>query len=125
MSTDGPSAPDGVQRITTAQPSLSQDIAGRMRRYSLQMGIRLVCFVAVALLWRHLPVWVSVVLMAAAVVLPGVAVLFANAGRVRIPADPFPSGAVVPPAIGAPPGARGGPDVRSAPDARSATEEDQ
>jgi len=47
------------------------------------MGIRVVCFLVAVLTWSHVPLWVSLVLIVAAVVLPYIAVLFANAGRER------------------------------------------
>ncbi|WP_230684727.1 DUF3099 domain-containing protein [Cellulomonas sp. JZ18] len=72
-----------VHRITSAPEPLADDLARRQRRYLWQMGIRVVCFLAAGLLWAHVPVVVPIVLMAAAVVLPYVAVLLANAGRER------------------------------------------
>jgi uncharacterized membrane protein YdbT with pleckstrin-like domain len=72
-----------VHRITTAADPLADDIARRTRRYLVQMGIRVVCFALAVLLWDRLPVWVSVVLLVAAVVLPYIAVILANAGRER------------------------------------------
>lgn len=68
-----------VARITTAPPSLADDMAQRTRRYLVQMSIRVVCFVgAVAI--DH---WTRWLLLLGAVVLPYVAVLLANAGRER------------------------------------------
>lgn len=58
---------------------LSEDVAHRMRRYLLQMSIRVVCFVG-AVLVDH---WTRWLLLAGAVVLPYVAVVLANAGRER------------------------------------------
>lgn len=75
--------PDDAQRITSAPESLAADQARRERRYLLQMGIRVVCFLLAVLLWRHVPLWLSLVFIVGAVVLPYVAVLFANAGRER------------------------------------------
>ena len=72
-----------VHRITTAADPLADDIARRTRRYLVQMGIRVVCFLLVVVLWNRMPVWVSVVLLVAAVVLPYIAVILANAGRER------------------------------------------
>lgn len=48
------------------------------------MGVRVACFLLAVLLWRHVPVWVSILLIVGAVVLPYTAVLFANAGRERV-----------------------------------------
>lgn len=75
--------PDAAQSITSAPDPLAVDQARRARRYLIQMGIRVVCFLLAVLLWRHVPLWVSLLLIVAAVVLPYVAVLFANAGRER------------------------------------------
>jgi len=68
-----------VHRITDAGAALSDDQAGRTRRYLISMGIRTLCFVGAVLApspWR----WILVV---GAVCLPYVAVIAANAGRER------------------------------------------
>lgn len=75
--------PDAAQSITGAPESLAADQARRARRYLVQMGIRVVCFLLAVLLWQRVPLWVSLVLIVGAVVLPYIAVLFANAGRER------------------------------------------
>ncbi|WP_249670860.1 MULTISPECIES: DUF3099 domain-containing protein [Cellulomonas] len=72
-----------VHRITSAPTALADDLARRQRRYLWQMGVRVLCFVAAGLLWSHVPTAVSIALVAAAAVLPYVAVLLANAGRER------------------------------------------
>jgi Flp pilus assembly protein TadB len=72
-----------VHRITAAPEPLGVDVARRQQRYLIQMGIRIVCFVLSVLTWSHVPPWVSLVLIVAAVVLPYVAVILANAGRER------------------------------------------
>ena len=72
-----------VHRITSAPEPLADDLARRQRRYLWKMGARVVCFLTAALIWSHVPVAVPIVLMAAATVLPYVAVLLANAGRER------------------------------------------
>jgi len=64
-------------RITTASTSRDEDIAGRQRRYLLAMGIRTVCFVGAIFVTET---WLRVVLIIAAVALPYVAVVLANAG---------------------------------------------
>ena len=74
--------PDPV-RITAAGTALSDDVAARTRRYLIQMGIRVICFVG-AVVIDHPVRWA---LLAGAVVLPYIAVLLANAGRER-PPDP-------------------------------------
>lgn len=66
-------------RITSAPAPLTDDIAARTRRYLVQMGIRVVCFVG-AVAVDH---WTRWLLLVGAVVLPYVAVVLANAGRER------------------------------------------
>lgn len=66
-----------VQRVTSAQESLSDDQTRRTRRYLLTMGIRTACFIALIFVegvWQ----WVCI---AGAVFLPYIAVVMANAGR--------------------------------------------
>ncbi|HYQ74101.1 DUF3099 domain-containing protein [Cellulomonas sp.] len=75
--------PEPAQSITSAPEPLGADQARRARRYLIQMGIRVVCFVLAVLTWSRVPLWVSLVLIVGAVVLPYIAVLFANAGRER------------------------------------------
>jgi len=87
-----------VQAITSAPASLADDQARRQRRYLIQMGVRVVCFLAVVLLWRHLPLPVAIALAVAAIVLPYIAVLGANAGRERNETDPTPWVRELPPA---------------------------
>ena len=66
-----------MQRVANAPVPLDVDISRRTRRYLIQMGIRTVCFV-LAIVVPGVLRWVF---LAAAVVLPYVAVLLANAGR--------------------------------------------
>ncbi|MDO8107509.1 DUF3099 domain-containing protein [Isoptericola sp. b441] len=68
-----------VPRITSAREPLSDDLSRRTRRYLIQMGIRVVCFIGAVLVDG----WFRWVLVAGAVVLPYVAVVLANAGRTR------------------------------------------
>jgi Mn2+/Fe2+ NRAMP family transporter len=63
-------------RITTASASRNEEIAGRQRRYVISMTIRTICFVAAILVG---PGWLRWVLVAAALLLPYVAVVMANA----------------------------------------------
>lgn len=92
--------PDAAQSITSAPEPLGADQARRARRYLVQMGVRVLCFLLAALLWQHVPLWVSLTLIVGAVVLPYTAVLFANAGRERQAVGPVP---VLPPTITAAP----------------------
>jgi Flp pilus assembly protein TadB len=72
-----------VPRITSAPEPLADDVARRQKRYLIQMGIRVLCFALAVLTWNHIPLWLSVVFIVGAVVLPYVAVILANAGRER------------------------------------------
>ena len=72
-----------VPRITSVSEPLADDVARRTRRYLVQMGIRLVCFLLAVTTWGRLPGWISGLLILGAVVLPYVAVILANAGRER------------------------------------------
>ena len=75
-----------VPSITSAPEPLAEDRARRTRRYLIQMGIRIVCFLgAIAA-----DGWVRWTLVVLAVVLPYSAVLFANAGRDRVSYDTSP-----------------------------------
>ncbi len=69
-------ARDDAVRITTAATSPQADISARQRRYVISMAIRTVCFVAAIVVG---PGWLRWVLVAAAVLLPYVAVVMANA----------------------------------------------
>lgn len=66
---------DDAVRITTAAAGREEDIAKRQRNYLISMSIRVVCFLAAVALFDG---WMRWVLMAAAIFLPYVAVLFAN-----------------------------------------------
>jgi hypothetical protein len=73
----GRGAGDDVQSLTSARRPHSEDQRARQRRYLISMVIRTVCFALAIFVdgpWR----WVFI---AAAVFLPYVAVVFANAGR--------------------------------------------
>ncbi|MBD5788268.1 DUF3099 domain-containing protein [Cellulosimicrobium terreum] len=78
---------EAVASITDAQVPLAQDQARRTRRYLIQMGIRVVCFLGAILVGGG---WLTWVLVGAAVVLPYVAVLGANAGRDQVHYDTSP-----------------------------------
>ena len=67
-------------RITTAASSREADIARRQRRYVFSMSLRTVCFVGAILVG---PGWLRWVLVGAAVVLPYVAVVMANAASTK------------------------------------------
>ena len=65
-------------RITTAPMSAADDIAGRQRRYLISMAIRTACVIGAVAVGPGPLRWV---LVAGAVLLPYVAVVFANAGN--------------------------------------------
>jgi fatty acid desaturase len=70
-------------RITSAAASREEDIAARQKRYLLSMGIRTVCFVG-AILASLLGIqWLWPILIVAALVLPYVAVVMANAATTK------------------------------------------
>lgn len=64
----------GVPLITTVAPGRSRDLARRQRHYLVAMTVRMVCLAGMILV----PGPVGIVLLVAALVLPAVAVLFAN-----------------------------------------------
>jgi hypothetical protein len=61
-------------RITTAASSRADDIAARQRRYVISMSIRTVCFIGAIVAGG----WLRWTLVAAALLLPYVAVVMAN-----------------------------------------------
>jgi hypothetical protein len=77
-----PRAP--IYQITGARPGVRDDVNSRTRRYLVSMGIRTVCF----LLAVVTDGWLRWVMIAAAVVLPYLSVVFANSGRERIESLP-------------------------------------
>lgn len=60
--------------ITDAHSAASVELSGRVRRYAITMGFRMLCFVGLFFVEG----WARWALLAAAVFLPYVAVLFAN-----------------------------------------------
>lgn len=70
---------EGPQTITSAQRALSDEQAGRTRKYLISMGIRTGCVIGAI----FIPGWPRWVLIAGAVILPYLAVVIANAGRER------------------------------------------
>jgi len=79
MAKDQPGSERPV-RITTAAASRDEDIRSRQRRYLVSMGIRTVCFVAAVVVGHG---WLMWVLIVAALLLPYVAVVMANAASSR------------------------------------------
>jgi hypothetical protein len=66
-----------VHLVTSARPSHSQEVSGRLRRYLISMAIRVVCLILAIFV---LTGWLRLIGVAAAVVLPWIAVVMANAG---------------------------------------------
>jgi hypothetical protein len=74
-----PSDQQHAVRITTAAESRDADIAIRQRRYLISMGIRTLCFVGAIVASLAGIHWLWPILIVAALVLPYVAVVMANA----------------------------------------------
>ena len=70
-------------RITSAATSHHEDIAARQRRYVISMSIRTLCFILAVLCSG----WLRWTFAAAAIILPYVAVVAANAGPRRRTSD--------------------------------------
>lgn len=79
-STEGSGKEIIVHAITDAQPSLSEDQAGRMKKYFISMMIRTSCFILAVILPSPYR-WFALL---GAVTLPYIAVVVANAGRETI-----------------------------------------
>ncbi|WP_406287744.1 DUF3099 domain-containing protein [Embleya sp. NBC_00896] len=97
-------AKSAVYQISGARKGLTEDVAGRQRRYVISMSIRTVCFIGAVFTpspWR----WI---LVAGALFLPYIAVVVANAGREPTSNAPV-QAQIVPPlppkALEPPPGA--------------------
>ena len=67
--------PAGATNITDARPGSSAEMKRRVRRYTITMAFRTVCFLG-AVIFAH--GWLQWVLFAGALFLPYLAVLFAN-----------------------------------------------
>ncbi len=87
---------DEAVRITTAATSAQADISARQRRYVISMAIRTVCFVAAIVVG---PGWLRWVLVAAAVLLPYVAVVMANAATSKDDGFDLPGGGFATPEL--------------------------
>ncbi|MGH3250098.1 MAG: DUF3099 domain-containing protein [Trebonia sp.] len=70
-----------VHLVTQAHRPLSEDISYRQHRYLIMMGIRTLCFaVAVIMYVEHLR-WLVLIPAVGAILIPYIAVIFANGGR--------------------------------------------
>jgi hypothetical protein len=74
--------PDAV-RITSAAASRSADISARQRRYVVSMGIRTICFIGAIFAAMAGLTWLWPILIVAALLLPYVAVVMANAANTK------------------------------------------
>jgi len=72
--------PPGARNITDARPGTSADMSQRVRRYTITMAFRTVCFL-VAVIFAH--GWLQWVLFAGALFLPYTAVLLANQANTK------------------------------------------
>lgn len=72
--------PSGATNITDARSGTSVDMSQRIRRYTVTMAFRTVCFL-VAVIFAH--GWLQWTLFAAAVFLPYMAVLLANQSNTK------------------------------------------
>jgi hypothetical protein len=80
----GRSDKEPVYQITGARPGVRADVDRRARRYLISMGVRTVCFLLAVLLHG----WLRWIMIAAALILPYLSVVFANGGRERIESMP-------------------------------------
>jgi fatty acid desaturase len=74
--------PEAV-RITSAATSRNVDIATRQKRYLLSMGLRTACFVGAIIASLAGIHWLWPILIVAALLLPYVAVVMANAASTK------------------------------------------
>jgi len=70
-----------AQSVTTAHESLAAEQSARIRKYLITMAIRTACFILAVVLTG----WLRWTAVAGAVILPYVAVVFANAVKPRGP----------------------------------------
>jgi hypothetical protein len=70
---------DQVYLVTSAQRAHSEEMSGRARRYLVSMGIRTICLVLAIFVLHG---WLRLIAIAAALILPWLAVVLANAGPV-------------------------------------------
>lgn len=74
---------DEAIRITTASAGPGRDIAARQKRYVISMTIRTVCFIGAIVTGIEHVNWAWPILIVAALVLPYVAVVMANAANTK------------------------------------------
>jgi hypothetical protein len=69
----------GAIRITTAGSGPSADLARRQKRYLISMSIRALCFIGAVIAGANHVNWLWPILIGAALILPYIAVVMANA----------------------------------------------
>jgi hypothetical protein len=70
-----------VHLVTQARRPMSEDIRYRQHRYLIMMGIRTLCFaIAIVLFVAHMR-WLILIPAVGAIIIPYIAVIFANGGR--------------------------------------------
>lgn len=84
-----------VYQISGARRSVREDVDSRTRRYLVSMAIRTVCFILAVVTDG----WLRWLFIGAALLLPYLSVVFANAGRERTVQLPAADVAAQPPAI--------------------------
>jgi len=72
---------DQAHLVTEARQSRSAEIGQRERRYLVMMGIRVVCFVVMVVMFVNHAGWLTIIPATGAIALPYFAVVVANARR--------------------------------------------
>ena len=70
-----------VHLVTQARRPMSEDIRYRQNRYLIMMAIRTLCFIAALLMFVNHLGWLAGIPAVGAIVIPYIAVVFANGGR--------------------------------------------
>jgi hypothetical protein len=76
-----PGRGEQVHLVTQAQRPLSEDIRYRQHRYLLMMAIRTICLAAAVIMFVNHLGWLAGIPAVGAIVIPYIAVVFANGGR--------------------------------------------
>jgi hypothetical protein len=74
-------------RITGARSSLTEDVRGRQRRYMFSMAVRTLCVILAIVLWKESRI-IAVIALVGGMLIPYLAVVYANAGRESAPEMP-------------------------------------
>ena len=70
-----------VHLVTQARRPLSEDIRYRQHRYLIMMAIRTICFAIAVILYANHLRWLVLIPAVGAILIPYIAVVFANGGR--------------------------------------------